>query len=194
MMKYNINGILVDALTVNNDQNVTAHRQPVWQLQYVVYLYSFMIVQLILNSYHLGLLGKFWPTSSPLYVWESTADLVLYCIDLVMSIIIIQIQADSVIGDTRRDTQFLKAYANHTMLENLPLPHTRPILWCYKYLLVEIKKLNRYLQWLTSTVFSKSSNSQDISSGHDVLHTPAQFPVWGFIITDDDCHILSAWV
>ena len=34
-----------------------------------------------------------------------------------------------------------------------------------------------------STVFSKSSNSQPISSGHDVIHTPASFPVWRFITT-----------
>ena len=29
--------------------------------------------------------------------------------------------------------------------------------------------------------FSKSSNSHPISSGHDVIHTPASFPIWGLL-------------
>ena len=49
----------------------------------------------------------------------------------------------------------------------------------------------------TSTlIFSKSWNSQDISSGHDVIYPlnlrRASFPVWEFIMTDHDCHMLSA--
>ena len=34
-----------------------------------------------------------------------------------------------------------------------------------------------------------------ISSGHDVIHTPVSFPVWGFIVTNGDCLILCerAW-
>ena len=35
-------------------------------------------------------------------------------------------------------------------------------------------------QLLTES-FSKSPNSQPISSGHDVIHTPALFPVWGLL-------------
>ena len=34
-----------DALTVNINHNITAPRQPVRQLLYVVYLHNFMIVQ-----------------------------------------------------------------------------------------------------------------------------------------------------
>ena len=34
---------------------------------------------------------------------------------------------------------------------------------------------------LPTDSFSKSSNSQLISSGHDVIHTPATFPVWGLL-------------
>ena len=34
-----------DALTVNTDQNTIASKWPVRQLQYIVYLYNFMIVQ-----------------------------------------------------------------------------------------------------------------------------------------------------
>ena len=29
--------------------------------------------------------------------------------------------------------------------------------------------------------FSKSSNSQPIFSGHDILHTPASYPIWGLL-------------
>ena len=29
--------------------------------------------------------------------------------------------------------------------------------------------------------FSKSPNSQPIASGHDILHTPAPFPIWGLL-------------
>ncbi len=32
-------------------------------------------------------------------------------------------------------------------------------------------------------VFLRSSKNQPISSGHDVIHTPATFPVWRFIMT-----------
>ena len=43
-----------------------------------------------------------------------------------------------------------------------------------------------------NSVFSKSSILITISSGHDVIHTPALFHVWDFIMTNGDCHILSA--
>ena len=33
----------------------------------------------------------------------------------------------------------------------------------------------------STDTFSKSSNSQLISSGHNVIHTPASFPVWGLL-------------
>ena len=51
-----------------------------------------------------------------------------------------------------------------------------------------------------STVESQLQSFQNpqilwtISSGHDVIHTSASFPVKGFIITNGDCHILSARV
>ena len=31
------------------------------------------------------------------------------------------------------------------------------------------------------TSFSKSPNSQPIASGHNVIHTPATFPIWGLL-------------
>ena len=45
---------------------------------------------------------------------------------------------------------------------------------------------------LNSTVFSRSSNSQDLSSRYVVIHTPAPFTVGGIIMTDNHFHILSA--
>ena len=45
------------------------------------------------------------------------------------------------------------------------------------------------------TSFSKSPNSQPIASGHDVIHTPVPFSIWGFYYDICDCHILctQAW-
>ena len=42
------------------------------------------------------------------------------------------------------------------------------------------------------TYFSKSPNSQPIASGHDVIHTPVLFPIWGFYYDICDCSILCA--
>ena len=42
------------------------------------------------------------------------------------------------------------------------------------------------------TSFLNPQSLKTISSGHDVIHTPASFPVLGFIMTNGDCHILSA--
>ena len=70
----------------------------------------------------------------------------------------------SVLGDTRRETQFLKAYAIHTMLT--PTPNTWCILWCLRSLSVEIKKKKknstaRLNDRKLNYFFSKSSNSLD---------------------------------
>ena len=45
------------------------------------------------------------------------------------------------------------------------------------------------------TSFSKSPNSQPITSGHDVIYTPVTFPIWGFYNDICDCLILCtrAW-
>ena len=37
------------------------------------------------------------------------------------------------------------------------------------------------------TSFSKSPNSQSIASGHDVIHTPVPFLIWGFYYDICDC-------
>ena len=44
------------------------------------------------------------------------------------------------------------------------------------------------------TFFFKSQNSQPIASGHDVIHVPGPFPIWGFYCDICDCHIHLARV
>ena len=76
----------------------------------------------------------------------------------------------SVLSDTRRETQIIKAYANHTILTP---PHARRTLWCLRSQLISLgrdpnwsvlirsEKLSCTLQQSNSTVFSKSSKSLD---------------------------------
>ena len=111
----------------------------------------------------------------------------------------IQIQADSVVSDmtgfinfwlwsfdTRKETQFLKVYANYTMLT--PLPRAAHFV-VFKISVngdpknsttrLNVRKLN--------SLFQNPQILRTISSGHDVIHTPALFP----IMTYDDCRIPS---
>ena len=123
----------------------------------------------------------------------------VHCILIKISIAtVIQIQVASVVSvtngfinfwlhslATRGERQFLKAYANHTML-NPPLRAVHLVLF----------KISAGRNPKNSTahlngrklnyIFSKSSGPSLL-----VIHTPALFPVWGFIITDNDCGILS---
>ena len=103
--------------------------------------------------------------------------LVLCCIDLVMSIIIIQIdiqmQADSFVSDTNRfinfwlqsiatrgETQFLKANANHTM-PTPPKHSTHRAM--FKISIHSCRKTRPHASTVenSTAVFSKSSNSLD---------------------------------
>ena len=64
------------------------------------------------------------------------------------------------LSKTRRERQFLKAYAKHTMLT--PPPNARRIFWCLWYLPVEIWKTQSYPSTAeNSSTLSISSNSQD---------------------------------
>ena len=116
----------------------------------------------------------------------------------------IQIQADSFVSDTngfinfwlrsivtREETQFLKAYANHTMLASLQCV-AHPVMFKISIHLCRSRseKLNRMPQRSKTQLSSKRSNTQlrsfqnlqilrTISTGHDVIHTPVSFPVWG---------------
>ena len=51
----------------------------------------------------------------------------------------------------------------------------------------EWQKLNCLPPWFNLnfqlTLFQNSQILRTISTGHDVIHTPASFPVWGFIMT-----------
>ena len=40
--------------------------------------------------------------------------------------------------------------------------------------------------------FKNHQNSQTLASGHDVIHTPVLFPIWGFYYDICDCHIPRA--
>ena len=42
--------------------------------------------------------------------------------------------------------------------------------------------------------FKNHQHSQPIASGHDIIHTPVLFPIWGFYYDICDCYILRAWV
>ena len=82
-----------------------------------------------------------------------------------------------------------------TILTKLTIPNARCILWCLRSLSVEIRKTQLHLQWpkfnsqlndpiSTSTDFFQNPQIlKTISSGHDVIHTPAPFSVWGFSMT-----------
>ena len=87
-----------------------------------------------------------------------------------------------VLGDTRKETQFIKAYANHTMLipsfavhlmDSKILTHLRR-LWSKLIWSHQIRKNSTATsngRTATKPSFSKSSNSQAISSGRDVIHS-----------------------
>ena len=107
------------------------------------------------------------------------------CLLIIITIII---QANSVVSntngfinfwlrffDTKRETYFLRAYANHTMLTPPPT--------CSASCDRDLKKFSGpSLPGMMSSTYSIHSNGR-----------PALFPVWEFM-TDDDCHILFTWV
>ena len=67
-----------------------------------------------------------------------------------------------------RDT-ILKAYTNHTMLTP---PNAQCILWCLRSQSISAGRDPKNMIWSPQfTVFSKSSNSQYISSRRDVIHS-----------------------
>ena len=70
--------------------------------------------------------------------------------------------------DTRRET-ILKSLSFHTMLTT---PQRSA------HLVVQSQFLNTMVG-IQLNLFKNLPNSQPISSGHDVIHTPTPFPVWG---------------
>ena len=106
-------------------------------------------------------------------------------------------------SDTRSKTQFLKVFSNHTMLT---IPNARLHLMMLRYLTVEIRKTQLHVSTVENstlclngrnstlclhgqistsllTLFQNPQILRTISSGRGVIHTPASFPVWGFIMT-----------
>ena len=100
----------------------------------------------------------------------------------------------SVHDDTRRVAQFLKAYANHTMLT----PPQRAVhlvmfkisdgrdLQNFNYMpqlfapMAETQ-LSACMVQSQLTLFQNPQILRTISSGHDVIHTPVPFPIWGLL-------------
>ena len=117
----------------------------------------------------------------------------------------------SALGDTKKEVQFIRTNANHPMLTS-PHTHARRTMWCLRSQFISAyRDPNRYdliragkNQPPNSTVepqlksFLKSLNSLDhafrIWRQLPTQFTLASFPVWEFILTDDDWHILSARV
>ena len=111
--------------------------------------------------------------------------------------------------DTRRETQYLLCWPSYAD----PTPNVRYISWCLRFLSVEIRKTQLHLQWSKSIfqLFGRELNYlpawsnvnfhwlffqnpqilRTISSGNDVINTPAPFSVWSFY-DNGDCHILCA--
>ena len=84
--------------------------------------------------------------------------------------------------DTRRETQFLKVFRNHTMLTPLPT-FGKHILWCLRSQFISASRdpknstlwLNGPISTSQLTLFQNPQILRTISSGHDVIHTPAHF-------------------
>ena len=113
----------------------------------------------------------------------------------------------SALGDTRRETQFIRAYANYTILTTPRMVHLAPskisthfCLLRPKLIWSDLKKsMARFDSWTSTHIFFKIPKF----SGHCFwawhhLPTwctptagPAPFLVWKFVMTDDDCHMFS---
>ena len=91
-----------------------------------------------------------------------------------------------------RETQFLKVFANHTMV----IPSQRTVHLVMSKISVgrDPKSSTTPFNGQNPTLsFQNPQILWTISSGHDVIHTPVPFPVWRFIMTNGHCHILCAW-
>ena len=101
----------------------------------------------------------------------------------------------SVHGKTRRETQFLKVYANHTRLTILYWRAVHLVMFkisvgtnpknpstCFNG-----RELNSLPQWsnlnFSTDSFQNPQILRTISSRHDVIHTLAPFSFWGFIMS-----------
>ena len=111
----------------------------------------------------------------------------------------------SVFGDTRRETQFIKAYANHNMptptstaqdlSSSLPVVTQNDLIWS------DPKNPTATLEDRNPIPPPFQNPNSEDHLFQAWRHTPysihsndyqAPFPIWKFIMIDDDCHILSA--
>ena len=128
-----------------------------------------------------------------------TLILIFIQVDSVVSERVYQFLA-SVLGNMRRMIQFLKASANHTTLTPPPTPSAScGVLDLNSSLPVEIRKIQPLpatVENSTATFNGRKLNYLSFQNphGHDIIHTPAPFPLWGFILTYGDCYILSGRV
>ena len=114
----------------------------------------------------------------------------------------------SVLGDMKRELQFLRAYANHTTLPlhtvhlvvfktSTNLSPSRPELICFDQIqktqlnasTVECKLLSFQNPQILGPFLPGTSTTISIYSNG----CPFPVPFWGLIMTHDDCYILSAW-
>ena len=109
--------------------------------------------------------------------------------------------------DKKKETQFLKASADHTILQTiLYWPHKRaahPVMFKISidgnpkiptasfngqnstqlYASMAETQLSAFMIQSQLTLFQNPPILRTLSSGHNIIHTPASFPVWGFIMT-----------
>ena len=119
----------------------------------------------------------------------------------------------SALGDTRRETQFIRAYANHTMMTpslraahlvvskiSTDLCQLRPkLIWSDQIQKTQLPALMVLPQIVVFFKILKSSNHFFRVWRHPPTQfipnaCSASFPVWEFLMTNDDCHILSVRV
>ena len=58
----------------------------------------------------------------------------------------------------------------------------------------QVRISTRFVQRQLSTnyFFQNHQESQPIASGHEIIHIPVPYPIWGFYYDICDCHILRA--
>ena len=93
-------------------------------------------------------------------------------------------------GSSTRGERYNSYYADHNMLT--PPPHVAHLLVFEIFVGRDPKRLNGRISYSSTpwsnlnfrlTLFQNPQIIRMIFSGHDIIHPPALFPVWGFIMT-----------
>ena len=150
----------------------------------------------------------YWPLRTGLFLfWRVTVFLlhVLYTTAIISITTVVQyihkykIQVDSVVSDSNGlSISWLRSMATRGEIHNSyyadPTPNVQHISWCLRSLSVEICKTWPHASTaedpalclngpISTDSFQNPQTLRTISFGHDVIHTPAPFSVWGFIMT-----------